>query len=135
MYRPPPLCLAPEQIWDIPASAKTAIGPEIVAATSCSLLLIDLDDWNSFRTAKRWHSSIMEGERVKDALTGLRAEVVAASFLFQFVQTRLKPQYRRLIFTVRDTVVLIAFLGQGQYLTHIVQIIIYVENLDPNLPL
>lgn len=77
----------------------------------------------------------MEGERVKDALTGLRAEVVAASFLFQFVQTRLKPQYRRLIFTVRDTVVLIAFLGQGQYLTHIVQIIIYVENLDPNLPL
>eukprot|EP00904_Undaria_pinnatifida_P001025 jgi/Undpi1/10923/HiC_scaffold_3.g01449.m1 len=48
------------EIWDIPASAKTVIGPEILAGTSCSLLLIDLDDWNSFRTAKRWHSMIME---------------------------------------------------------------------------
>lgn len=79
----PPLFLGPEQIWDIPASAKTAIGPEIVAATSCSLLLIDLDDWNSFRTAKRWHSSIMEGERVMDALTGLCAAVVKLLRLFQ----------------------------------------------------
>ena len=59
---PSPFFHVPEQIWDVPASSKTPIGPEIVAATSCSLLLIDLDDWNSFRTAKRWHSLIMEGE-------------------------------------------------------------------------
>jgi len=50
------------QIWDVPASAKTEMGPEIVKETSCALLLLDLDDRNSFRVAKRWRALIAEGE-------------------------------------------------------------------------
>lgn len=51
-----------EQIWDVPASAKTEMGPEIVEETSCALLLLDLDDRNSFRVAKRWRALISDGE-------------------------------------------------------------------------
>lgn len=51
-----------KQIWDVPASAKTGTGPEIVEETSCALLLLDLDDKNSLRVAKRWQAMITEGE-------------------------------------------------------------------------
>lgn len=50
------------QIWDVPASGKTETGAEIVEETSCALLLLDLDDRNSFRVAKRWQTLITEGE-------------------------------------------------------------------------
>ncbi|CAN0033897.1 unnamed protein product, partial [Ectocarpus fasciculatus] len=48
------------EIWDVPASAKTSLGPEIAAETSCALLLLDLDDRNSFRVAKRWQSLVTQ---------------------------------------------------------------------------
>lgn len=57
-----PYSLPENQIWDVPASAKTEMGPEMVEETSCALLLLDLDDRNSFRVAKKWHTSITDGE-------------------------------------------------------------------------
>lgn len=50
-----------KQIWDVPASAKAGTGAEIVEETSCALLLLDLDDRNSLRVAKRWQTMITEG--------------------------------------------------------------------------
>ncbi|CAM9618495.1 unnamed protein product, partial [Scytosiphon promiscuus] len=48
------------EIWDVPASAKTTVGTEMVTETSCALLLLDLDDRNSLRVAKRWQALITE---------------------------------------------------------------------------
>lgn len=53
-----------KQIWDVPASAKVNIGEEVVAETSCALLVFDLDDRKSFGVAKQWHSTISAGEMV-----------------------------------------------------------------------
>ncbi|CAN0076964.1 unnamed protein product [Hapterophycus canaliculatus] len=50
------------EIWDVPASAQTTVGEEIVSETSCALLLLDLDDRNSFRVAKRWQALVTEGK-------------------------------------------------------------------------
>ena len=81
------MCPAWKQIWDVPASAKAGTGAEIVEETSCALLLLDLDDRNSLRVAKRWQTMITEGEGNKVVTTNIHHHTSVSS---QFEQKETK---------------------------------------------